>query len=112
MTHEKKIINKGVIDAIIDELITIDVSRDKQVKELNIVTPSIDVIIKKNKFFLYFSKSSKILRQVKGSNKRKARDHLKKLNLKGVKLQREATFPVKKLPDQKSDEATNKIKAK
>ena len=62
MTHEKKIINKGVIDAIIDELITIDVSKDKYVKELNIVTPSIDVIIKKNKFFLYFSKSSKILR--------------------------------------------------
>jgi len=29
ITHEKKIINKGVIEAIIDELITIDVSKDK-----------------------------------------------------------------------------------
>ncbi len=49
---------------------------------------------------------------VKGSNIRKAKDHLKKLNLKGVKLYKEATFPVKKFPDQKNDEATNNIKAK
>jgi len=29
ITHEKRIINKGVIEAIIDELITIDVSKDR-----------------------------------------------------------------------------------
>ena len=54
-------------------------------KELKIVTPSIEVIIKIGRFFLYLLKSNIIFLKVKGSNKRKANDHLKKLSLKGVK---------------------------
>ena len=74
-----------MIEVIIDELITIEVSRDKYVKELKIVTPSIDVIIKYGKFFLYLLKSNIIFLKVKGNNNRKANDHLKKLSLKGLK---------------------------
>ena len=42
----------------------------------------------------------------------KANIHLKKLSLKGFKSDRKATFPEKKLPDQKKDEAINKTTAK
>ena len=63
------------------------------------------------KFFLYLLKSNLILLYVKGSSKRKANDHLKKLSLKGVNSYREAILPVKKLPDQNKDEAINKTKA-
>jgi len=49
---------------------------------------------------------------VNGSNNKKAKDHLKKLNLKGVKSYSEAILPVKKLPDQNKEEAINNIKAK
>ena len=49
------------------------------------MTPSIEVIIKYDEFFIYLLKSNIILLKVKGSNKRKANDHLKKLSLKGVK---------------------------
>ena len=76
------------------------------------MTPSIEVIIKYGKFFLYLLKPNIIFLYVKGNNKIKARDHLKKLSLKGVKLYREAILPVKKLPDQNKEEATNKINAK
>ena len=38
--------------------------------------------------------------------------HLKKLSLKGVKSVKNAIFPKKKFPDQKKDEAINKIIAK
>ena len=75
------------------------------------MTPSIDVIIKYGRFFLYLLISNIIFLKVKGSNKRKANDHLKKLSLKGVKSYREAILPVKKLPDQNKDEAINKTKA-
>ena len=54
-------INSGVIEAIIEELITIDVCRDKYVKELRIVNTSIEVIIKYVRFFLYLFKSNIIL---------------------------------------------------
>ena len=49
------------------------------------MTPSIEVIIKYGRFFLYLLKSNIILLKVKGNNKRKANDHRKKLSLKGVK---------------------------
>jgi len=49
------------------------------------VTPSIEVIIKYGRFFLYLFKSNVILLKVKGNNKRKANDHRKKLSLKGLK---------------------------
>ena len=49
------------------------------------MTPSIEVTIKYGRFFLYILKSIIIFLQVKGNNKRKANDHLKKLSLKGVK---------------------------
>ena len=49
---------------------------------------------------------------MKGSSKSKAKDHLKKLNLKGVKSDKKANFPEKKFPDQKNDEAISKIIAK
>ena len=47
-----------------------------------------------------------------GSNKKKAKTHLKKLSLKGGKSYRDAILPVKKLPDQNNEEATNNAKAK
>jgi hypothetical protein len=63
----------------------IEVWRDKYVKELKIATPRIDVITKYEKFFLYLLKSRIIFLYVNGSNKKKAKDHLKKLSLKGVR---------------------------
>ena len=76
------------------------------------MTPSIEVIIKYGRFFLYLLKSNIIFLKVKGSNKKKANNHLRKLSLKGVKSYTEAILPVKKLPDQNKDEAINNTKAK
>ena len=45
--------------------------------------------------------------KVKGSNKSKAKDHLKKLNLNGERSVMWATFPKKKFPDQNKEEAIN-----
>ena len=50
--------------------------------------------------------------QVKGNSISNAKIQRKKLSLKGVKLVKKATFPEKKLPDQKKDEAINKTAAK
>ena len=50
--------------------------------------------------------------QTTNSNNKKANDHLRKLNLKGVKSYREAILPVKKLPDQNKEDAINNRKAK
>ena len=49
--------------------------------------------------------------KVKGSNKSKAKDHLKKLNLKGERSVKWATFPKKKFPDQNKEEAINSMTA-
>ena len=49
---------------------------------------------------------------MKGNKISNARSHLKKLSLKGVSSVKCATLPAKKLPDQKKDDATNKIIAK
>ena len=91
---------------------TIVVWRDKYVNELKIATPRIEVITKYGKFFLYLLKSKIIFLYVNGSNKKKAKTHLKKLSLKGVKSYRDAILPVKKLPDQNNEEATNNANAK
>ena len=52
INQEKKIINNGAIDPIIDALITIVEVNAMYVNELKIVTPKIDNIIIFNKFFL------------------------------------------------------------
>ena len=46
-----------------------------------------------------------------GKSKSKAKDHLKKLNLKGERSVMWATFPKKKFPDQNKEEAVNNITA-
>ena len=48
---------------------------------------------------------------MKGNNKSKAKDHLKKLNLNGERSVMWATFPKKKFPDQNKEEAVNNITA-
>ena len=48
---------------------------------------------------------------MKGNNKSKAKDHLKKLNLNGERSVIWATFPNKKFPDQNKEEAVNNITA-
>ena len=63
-------------------------------------------------FFLYFSISSIIFFKVNGSNNINAKNHLRKLNLKGERLDRAATLTVRKLPDQNKEDATNTIKEK
>ena len=52
-----------------------------------------------------------MLLRVKGNNKSKAKDHLKKLNLNGERSVMWATFPKKKFPDQNKEEAVNNITA-
>ena len=52
-----------------------------------------------------------MLLMVNGSSKRKAKDHLKKLNLNGERSVMWATFPKKKFPDQNKEEAINSITA-
>ena len=52
-----------------------------------------------------------MLLMVKGSSKSKAKDHLKKLNLKGERSVKWATFPKKKFPDQNKEDAVNNITA-
>ena len=46
---------------------------------------------------------------VKGNSKSIAKDHLKKLNLKGERSVICATFPKKKFPDQNKEEAVNNM---
>ena len=48
---------------------------------------------------------------MKGSSKSKAKDHQKKLNLKGERSVICATFPKKKFPDQNKEEAINSMTA-
>ena len=50
-----------------------------------------------------------MLLRVNGNSKSKAKDHLKKLNLKGERSVMWATFPKKKFPDQNKEEAVNNI---
>ena len=45
---------------------------------------------------------------VKGNNISNAKIQRKKLSLKGVKLVKKATFPEKKFPDQKKDDAISR----
>ena len=49
---------------------------------------------------------------VKGSRIKKANNHLKKLNLKGLNSMLYANFAAKKFPDQKKEESIRKIIAK
>ena len=46
---------------------------------------------------------------MKGNNKSKAKDHLKKLNLNGERSVMWATFPKKKFPDQNKEDAVNNM---
>ena len=73
-------------------------------KELKIVTPNIETNIIKILFSLKVILFFKIDLIVKGNNIKKANDHLKKLNLKGVKSLLYAIFPKKKFPDQNREE--------
>ena len=50
-----------------------------------------------------------MLLRVNGNSKSKAKDHLKKLNLKGERSVMWATFPKKKFPDQNKEEAVNNM---
>ena len=52
-----------------------------------------------------------MLLRVNGNSKSKAKDHLKKLNLKGERSVMWATFPKKKFPDQNKEDAVNNITA-
>ena len=52
-----------------------------------------------------------MLLRVKGKSKSKAKDHLKKLNLKGERSVICATFPKKKFPDQNKEEAISNVTA-
>ena len=49
---------------------------------------------------------------VKGNRMKKANNHLKKLNLKGLNSLLYANFAAKKFPDQKKEESIKKIIAK
>ena len=49
---------------------------------------------------------------VNGNKIIKANNQRKKLSLKGVRLDKKATFPDKKFPDQKKDDAISKTTAK
>ena len=49
--------------------------------------------------------------KVKGRSNNKAKDHLKKLNLKGERSVKWATFPKKKFPDQNKEDTVNNITA-
>ena len=47
--------------------------------------------------------------KVKGRSNNKAKDDLKKLNLKGERSVKWATFPKKKFPDQNKEDTVNNI---
>ena len=49
--------------------------------------------------------------KVKGSSNHNAKEHLKKLTLKGERSVKWATFPKKKFPDQNKEDAVNNITA-
>ena len=112
INQEKKIISTGVIDVISEELITKVVLKEIYVKELKIVIPRIESAISKKIFLKYISELLNISFAVKGNKITKAKNHLRKLSLKGLRSLLKANFPIKKLPDQNKEDRVNKKKAK